>query len=185
MTFVLPGGMEPAGLKQKDMLNAISWQQYLTAILVLGAAWYAYVGLRFYRAELAPLLKIKSGIQTVVPPVANRLSVVMGEAKPEADTGLYPAEELLFSVASPDDISDQTLPAGPADDLLAEAKVLVDAYSDNDNKTDFLSLFKLLLDKYEVFRDEISLPAITRALSDFASTRLPFSLKETEWPLTF
>jgi hypothetical protein len=177
--------MVPAGLIQKDMLNAISWQQYLTAILLLSAAWYTYVGLRYYRAELAARLKIKPSVQSVVPQLATRLSVVMGEAKPETDTGLYPAEELLFSQSEPDDVSDQTLPPGPADELLAEAKVLVTAYSDNDNKTEFLSLFKLLLDKYEVFRDEISLPAVTRALSEFAGARLPFPLKETEWPLTF
>lgn len=167
------------------MLNAISWQHYLTALLLLSAAWYAYVGLRYYSNELATRLKIKPAAQNVVPPVAGKLPVVMGEAKPETDTGAYPAEELLFSYTEPDDVSDQTLPAGPGDDLLAEAKVLVAAYGDNDNKTEFLSLFKLLLDKYEVFRDEISLPAVIRALSEFAAPRLPFPLKETEWPLTF
>jgi len=167
------------------MLNAISWQQYLTAVLLLSAAWYSYVGLRYYRTELASRLKIKPNIQSAVPPLATKLSVVMGEAKPETDTGIFPAEELIFSGSEPDDVSDQTLPAGPADELLAEAKVLVAAYSDNNNKTEFLSLFKLLLDKYEVFRDEISLPAVTRALSEFAGNRLPFPLKETEWPLTF
>ena len=167
------------------MLNAISWQQYLTAVLLLSAAWYSYVGLRYCRTELASRLKIKPNIQSAVPPLATKLSVVMGEAKPETDTGIFPAEELIFSGSEPDDVSDQTLPAGPADELLAEAKVLVAAYSDNNNKTEFLSLFKLLLDKYEVFRDEISLPAVTRALSEFAGNRLPFPLKETEWPLTF
>jgi hypothetical protein len=167
------------------MLNAISWQQYLTAILVLCAAWYSYVGLRYYRHEVTAWLKIRPSVQSAVPPVANKLTVVMGSVKPDTDTGLYPAEDLVFSASEPDDISDQTIPKGPSDDLLEEAKVLVDAYGDNDNKTEFLSLFKLLLDKYEVFRDEISLPAVIRSLSEFAATRLPFRLKETEWPLTF
>lgn len=167
------------------MLNAISWQQYLTAILVLGAAWYSYVGLRYYRHELTAWLKIRPSVQTAVPAVANKLTVVMGSAKPDTDTGLYPAEDLVFTASEPDDISDQTLPKGPSDELLEEAKVLVNAYGDNDNKTEFLSLFKLLLDKYEVFREEISLPAVISSLSEFAATRLPFRLKETEWPLTF
>jgi hypothetical protein len=123
------------------MLNSISWQQYLTAIFLLGIAWYAYVGLRYYRRELADLLKIKPVAESALPPVANKLSVVMGSIKTESDTGIYPAEELLFGGSEPDDISDQTLPKGPADDLLDEAKVLVDAYSENDNKTDsYLSL---------------------------------------------
>ncbi|MFS2187228.1 hypothetical protein ACCC92_11190 [Mucilaginibacter sp. Mucisp84] len=167
------------------MLNAISWQQYVAAVLSFSAAWYAYVGLRYYRTELAAWLKIKPTVQSTVPPVANKLTVVMGAAKPETDTGLYPAEELLFSAGDPDDISDQTLPKGPADDLLDEAKVLINAYSENNDKTEFLSLFRLLLDKYEVFREEISLPAVISALSEFAGSRLPFRLKETEWPLTF
>jgi len=167
------------------MLNAISWQQYLTAIFLLSIAWYAYVALRYYRTELAAWLKIKPAIQSTVPPVANKQTVVMGAAKPETDTGLYPAEELLFAAAELDDISDQTLPKGPADDLLAEAMVLVDAYGDNDNKTEFLSLFKLLLDKYEVFADEISLPAVISSLRTFAVGKLPFKIQAGEWPLTF
>jgi hypothetical protein len=167
------------------MLNTISWQQYLIAVLLLSIAWYAYVGLRYYHTELSAWLKIKPAVQSTVPPVANKLTAVMGAAKPEADTGLYEPEQLLFAGTEPDDISDQTLPKGPADDLLDEAKVLVDAYRENDNKTEFLSLFKLLLDKYEVFQDEISLPAVIRPLSEFAGTRLPFRLQETEWPLTF
>ncbi|MDO3627557.1 hypothetical protein [Mucilaginibacter sp. BT774] len=167
------------------MLNVISWQQYRTATLLLSVTWYIYVGLRYYRTELAVLLKIRPAVQTVVPPVNNKLPVIMGEAKPEADTGLYAAEELLFSVAEPDEVGEQTLPPGPADDLLAEGKVLIAAYACSDNKSEFLSLFKLLLDNYEVFRDEISLPVIIRSLREFADSRLPFAVDETEWPLTF
>lgn len=167
------------------MLNAIFWQQYLTAVFLLCAAWYLYVGLRYYRPELAARLKIKPAAKNILPPVANKLTVVMGAAKPDTDTGIYPAEELVFSAAEPDDVSEQTLPKGPSDELLEEAKVLVDAYCGTDNKSEFLSLFKLLLDKYEVFRDEISLPAVIRPLREFADSRLPFHLKESEWPLTF
>jgi hypothetical protein len=167
------------------MLNAISWQQYITAVLLLTAAWYSYVGLRYYQPEITAFLKIKSIGQSIVPPIANQMAVVMGEAKPEADTGLYHPEEMLFSSNEPDDISDQTLPRGPADDLLAEAMVLVDAYGENDNKTEFLSLFRLLLDKYEVFADEISLPAIINSLNALAANKLPFKIQATEWPLTF
>ncbi|GAB3921840.1 hypothetical protein [Mucilaginibacter myungsuensis] len=167
------------------MLNAISWQQYLTAILLLCVAWYAYVGLRFYSKEIAAKLKIKAVVKSQLPPVATRSNVVMGAAKADPDAGVHPADELIFGSAEPDDIDDQTLPAGPSDELLAEAKVLVTAYSDNNDKSEFLSLFKLLIGKYEVFSDEISLPAIIRPLREYAESRLPFSVKETEWPLTF
>ncbi|GAB3917093.1 hypothetical protein [Mucilaginibacter boryungensis] len=167
------------------MLNAISWQQYITAVILSSAAWYAYVGLRYYQPELSAFLKIKSTKRSVVPPVANQMTVMMGEARSEADTGLYNPEELLFSNSQPDDISDQTLPKGPADDLLAEAQVLVNAYTENNDKEEFLSLFKLLLDKYEVFADEISLPAFIKQLNKYAAEKLPFEIQAEEWPLTF
>jgi hypothetical protein len=167
------------------MLNTISWQQYLTVIISLSGAWYAYVGLRYYRTELAAWLRIRPTVKSVVPPVAGKLSVVIGAAKPDTDTGLYSPEELLFAGSDTDEVSDQTLPKGPADELLEEAKVLVDAYQDNDDKDEFLSLFKLLLQKYKILQDEISLPGVIHSLHGFAAGRLPFTLKETEWPLTF
>ncbi|MEO7214525.1 MAG: hypothetical protein ABIX36_17095 [Mucilaginibacter sp.] len=167
------------------MLNAISWQQYLTAVITLSAAWYIYIGLRYYGAELATKFKVTLPVRSITPPVAGKIAVVMGAAKPDEGTGLYPAEELLFSAVASDDISEQTLPKGPSDDLLDEAKALINAYADNDDKSEFLSLFKLLIDKYEIFSDEISLPAVIRSLSEFSAVKLPFEVKESEWPLTF
>lgn len=167
------------------MLNTISWQQYTTAVVLLCAAWYAYVGLRYFQPEITAFLKVKPKSVTSTPPVTNQMNVVLGEAKPEADTGLFSADELIFSTSQPDDISDETVPKGPGDELLAEAQVLVTAYEANDNKTEFLSLLNLLIDRYEVFRDEISLPKVIDSIKPFAQTRLPFSLKETEWPLNF
>jgi hypothetical protein len=165
------------------MLNAISWQQYAILILTCTAAWYAYVGLRFYQPELQRLLGIKPKTDAATPPVASQMTVVLGSIRPDADTGVH--DELLFGTPSPDDISDQTLPKGPADELLAEAETLITAYADNDDKPGFLSLLKVLISKYEVFADEISLPVIIKALKQFAQTKLPFSLQDTEWPLTF
>ncbi|MCD8739073.1 hypothetical protein LT679_00540 [Mucilaginibacter roseus] len=167
------------------MLNAISWQQYLTVILLSTIAWYTYVGLRYYRTELAALLKIKPGRSTATPPVAARHQNVMGAVRPDVGTSLHAAEELVFSAGQPDEIEDQTIPRGPSDDLLDEAKVLVDAFSGNDNKTEFLGLLQLLLGKYEVLSDEISLPALIPELSDYAKDRLPFPIKQGEWPITF
>jgi hypothetical protein len=158
------------------MLNTISWQQYITAVLLLTAAWYAYVGLCYYRPELTAFLKIKPAVNPVVPEVAHQMTVVMGAAKPETGISLEEPEKLIFITNSSDDISEQTLPKGPADELVAEAQLLADACPD---KTEFLSLFKLLLDKYEVYADEISLPGIIQSL------RLPFEVAANEWPLNF
>lgn len=167
------------------MLNTISWPQYIAALLLLTAAWYAYVGLRYYQAEIAAFFKIRSRSQTLTPPLAKESHAVMGDIQQDADTGLYDAGDLIFSNTEPDDISDHTIFKGPGDDLLAEAQVLVTAYEDNEDKNEFLSFLQLLIKKYEVFSDEISLPQVIASLKQFAEARLPFRLKETEWPLNF
>lgn len=166
------------------MLNAISWQQFTVAFLFCATVWYTYIGLRYYRSELVRFLRINAKEQTRLPVVANPMTVVMGLAKPDADTCLVEPEELIFSSMQPDDISDQTLAKGPVDDLLEEAKTLIHAFEETDNKPEFISLLKLLFNKYEVVADEISLPAVIASLKQFAH-KLPFRLKDTEWPLNF
>lgn len=167
------------------MLNAVTWQQYITAILICCAVWYAFIGLRFFQPELQAFLKIKPKDNSVTPPVAGRTAAVMGHINPDSDTGIYESEQLIFGNSTPDDISDQTLPKGPADDLLSEAQTLITAYEENDDKPSFLSLLKILLNKYEVFADEISLPVVITSLKQFAQTKLPFRVSDTEWPLNF
>src|ERR1700710_416083 len=119
------------------MLNSISWQQYVTAVFLLTAAWYAYVGLRYYQPEISRYLRIKPKAQSALPEVASDPADLMAPARPEPGTGQQNAEELIFSIATDDDISDQTLPKGPSDDLLAEAETLIDAFSDSDDKKGF------------------------------------------------
>lgn len=165
------------------MLNQISWQQYIVAVIVLTAAWYACVGLRYFQPEISAFLKIQPKPDSALPEVATTYSV-MGSARPESGTGLSEPEELIFSAGTEDDISDQTLHKGPADDLLAEAETLVTAFADNNDKKSFLSLLKVLISKYEVFADEISLPQLISALKTTAY-KLPFQIRATEWPQTF
>lgn len=181
LTFVLPLAWSRR-FKQKRMLSSLSWQQYFTAIILLSIAWYTYIGLRYYRPELLGFFKINAKVPTTLPAVAGQMATVMGEVKPDADNEVFSSEELRFGSNEPDDIIDQTLPKGPSDDLLAEAQALINAYQDNDNKAEFLSLFKVLLSKYEVFADEISLPAVISALQ---TNQLLFTIKADEWPSTF
>jgi hypothetical protein len=161
------------------MLNSISWQQYVVAVILITAAWYAYVGLRYYQPEISALLKFKPKTHSVIPEVAHS---VMGSAQPEVGTSLNDPEELIFSMATSDDISEATLPKGPADDLLAEAESLISAFEESDDKKGFLSLLKILISKYEIFADEISLPQVIDALK---TKKLPFTITANEWPLTF
>jgi hypothetical protein len=159
------------------MLQTISWQQYITAVILLTAAWYAWVGFKYYQPELRALLRI--GKTKSMPPVAALpMRAVMGGI--QSDTESANGEELVFSHANPDDISDATLPKGPSDDLLAEATTLASAAG---TKADFLSLLQVLLDKYEIYRDEISLTTFS---SQLLALQLPFELTahdlDLQWP---
>lgn len=159
------------------MLHTISWQQYITAVLLLTGAWYACVGLKYYLPELRSLLRLQTA--DPMPPVAAApMHAVMGGI--QSDTESTDPEELIFGHANPDDISDATLSKGPSDDLLAEATTLAGAAG---AKADFLSLLQVLLDKYEIYRDEISLPAFTAKL---LTLHLPFELAKHDldlhWP---
>ncbi|HEY4325149.1 MAG TPA: hypothetical protein VGN20_14225 [Mucilaginibacter sp.] len=168
------------------MLHTISWQQYLTVVFLLTAAWYAFVALKYYRTEVATFLKFTPKPSGFTPPVANQMTAVIGEAVTAPGEETFDPQDVLYAGSGiPDEISDQTLPKGPADDLLAEAQTLVTVFQETDNKSEFLSLLKVLIDKYEVFADEISLPATINTLKQFAQNRLPFRLSDTEWPLNF
>ncbi|MBK0379291.1 hypothetical protein [Mucilaginibacter segetis] len=142
------------------MLNHISWPQYSTAILVLTAAWYAYVALRFN------LFKLKTATPDSLPAVAT--APVIGSVREEPGMQALPAEELVFGSSAPDNISDQT---GPADNFLTEAQTLADATA---NKTDFLALLELLVCKYE--HDELNFQAL------YPQLRLVFDVTAGEWP---
>jgi hypothetical protein len=166
------------------MLCSISWQQYFAVVLLSGIAWYTYVGLTCYRHELAAFFKNKAkadnplqltGQITIVP--------VMGAVRPEESSSSHDPEELIFGASSPDDISEATLPKGPAGDLLAEAKMLVYAFAENGTKSEFLSLLNLLLGQYEIFRDEISLEMIIGGIRSLAMDNLPFEISKEEWDL--
>jgi|SRR5665213_1080131 len=165
------------------MLNTISWQQFITAILLIAAAWYAYIGLTYYRSELVAFLKNMQAIKNQLPPADRQASnSVMGIARPEPDNGLNNPEELIFGPVEPDDIRDTTLPNGPADDLLAEGAMLMTAFSETGTKQDFLLLLRLLIDKYEINRDEISLESVIASLQISAKTKLSFEITHEEWP---
>lgn len=167
------------------MLNAISWQQYLTVAALLLLAWYIYVGLRYYRPELASWGRFPRPSETQLSVVHQSQAPVMGAAQPEIGTAVHDPEDLLFADNEPDDISDATIPSGPADEFLAEAKMLIDAFREATDKIEFLALFKVLVEKYAVYGDEIDLEAALIPIKDFAAAKLPFSLADTDWPAAF
>lgn len=168
------------------MLNFISWQQYTAAVLLFTTAWYTYVGLRYYQPELAAFFKIKPAATNQLPPVARTpFQSVMGGIQPDTGTEQLNGDELIFGPGEPDSISDTTLPRGPADDLFAEAEILVNAFAQAGRKQDFISLLHVLTGKYEIYRDEISLEQLSQSLRALAAGKIPFELTESEWQLNW
>lgn len=149
------------------MLHTISWQEYITATLLLTALWYVFVILRYYRPE------ITNRFQTAELPLVNPSP--LGAIRSDKDT--VTGDEVQFGSSSSDDISDSTTVPGPEDELLAETQTLMQAFKDTADKTAFLSLLGVLLSKYEPYQDEIDLHII-RPLA----AQLPFRIEEHEWP---
>jgi hypothetical protein len=147
------------------MLDHVSWQQYITATALITTAWYTFVLLRYYRPEITGRLKT---IQVQPPLVASPLGAI------KTGNESRDSEELYFGPATPDDNSDA---ASPAEELAAEAQMLVQAFLDTPNKPEFLSLLGVLLSKYEPYEAEIDLKAL-RPLA----AQLPFPIEEHEWP---
>jgi hypothetical protein len=152
------------------MFNSISWQSYWTNVILISAGWYAYVLLRHYRPELMKRFKPKA---EPLPLVSS--APVMGSIR--TDQATLDPEELHFGSNQPDDISDHSLPPGPAGELFNEAQTLIQAFRETPNKIEFLSLLELLLSKYEPYKDEIDLKVI-RPLA----AQLPFNIEDQEWP---
>lgn len=164
------------------MLSSVSWQQYLTAAALSGLAWYFYVGLRYYRAELSSLLRLTRSPQNHLSLISQPQHPVMGAVQPDQGTALHDPEELTFGTSEPDDIGDATIPSGPTDELLAEGEMLIEAFRETDDKQNFLSVLRVLIEKYTVYSDEIDLGSTLIPLKDLAASKLPFPLNDNDWP---
>jgi hypothetical protein len=165
------------------MLHTVSWLQYIAAVILITAAWYSYIGLQYYRAELQAWLRIRTPAKSPPPPVSGTSYAIMGEARPDEGGITLDSEEMIFSADStPDDLSEQTILRGPSDDLFDEGKTLIEGFARIPDKTLFLSSLNTLVEKYELFREEISLPAIISRLHSYGRAKLPFSLNDHEWP---
>ncbi len=155
------------------MLHAISWQQYLTAVLVISLIYYAFVLLRYYRVELLGLIGLKNETQSVLPQVSSDASL-MGAARPEPGMSSVSPEELMFAEPEPEELS-------ASDDFQAEALTLVKAFEQLNDKPEFLALLELLVYKYVPFRQEIDLDVVMNTIREKVSA-LPFTIEDAQWP---
>lgn len=161
------------------MLNHISWLQFIEAVIVLSACWYGFVFLKFRQPK--PVQQT-----AFIPQVASASSQVMGGIKADTDTYLEdPATIISSAEIIPDDIDDETVAAGPTEELVAEASILMQAFEQAGEKQEFLTLLQLLFNKYQSLSGQIDLPKVIDQLKKAAKGRLPFIVKATEWPTTF
>ncbi|MBL4677273.1 MAG: hypothetical protein JKY70_13870 [Mucilaginibacter sp.] len=164
------------------MLQHISWHHYISAISTLTILWYLFVGLKFYRSAIFHFLGFRPSNATGIPQLfASPAITVMGEAKTEELNRSADAEEFQFSTVEPDDISDQTTPRGPTDDLTEEGRQLIDVAVAM-NKPLFISLLQTLYQKFSACEGEINHDKVFAELSSYAEERLPFTISPEEWP---
>lgn len=178
------------------MLQHFSWQQFLVAAVILTLAWYAGVILLFYRKEITDLLNGKQRPVTDPEPLphvwddeyeevpSSEEESLMGKsALPEGMTRLSMAQfgfapivkEPLNEAMETGEEKDTQL--GLVPDVLEELKSIFHIlHTENGNKEDFISIFKMVNSKYPKIRNTPN----QQALNDYIRGNLPFEITEEE-----
>jgi hypothetical protein len=169
------------------MLSSISWQHYLAAVIILTVSYYAYVVLRYYQNEIASFFNRKPELDSFSGFSSSAVSV-MGKARPDDGVSVSDTGELSFADVLPDEPvqvavnnsrKEPELPE-PADELVQEAGKLTEAFKDIDNKPEFLTLLRILIDSYKRFQDDIDLPAALTHIRENANAKLKFPVTATD-----
>jgi hypothetical protein len=173
------------------MLSSISWQHYLAAIVILSVSYYGYVILRYYQQEISNLFNRKQNNANLFPSASAASANVMGAAKLDIGVSLTKSEELHFTDSSPDEIepnastnvtpiSNPELSYSPSEELATEAGNLIKAFEKINNKPEFITLLRILINSYKRFQDEIDLPATLNRIVEISKERLMFPLTLTD-----
>ncbi|MET3981791.1 hypothetical protein ABIB62_004407 [Mucilaginibacter sp. UYP25] len=173
------------------MLSSISWERYLAAIVILSVSYYGYVILRYYQQEISNLFNRKQNNANLFPNASVASANVMGAAKLDVGVSLTKSEELHFTDSSPDEvepnattnvtpISNTELSYSPSVELETEAGNLIKAFEEINNKPEFITLLRILINSYKRFQDEIDLPATLNRIVEISKERLMFPLSLTD-----
>ena len=173
------------------MLSSISWQQYLAAIVILTVSYYGYVILRYYQKEISNLFNRKQSSASLFANAQATPANVMGAAKMDTGISVSKSEELYFSESTPDDVgaaltnqenlhSHTDVIYSPSEELEVEAGNLIAAFQEIDNKPEFITLLRILIDSYKRFKDDIDLPATLNRIIEISKERLMFPLSLTD-----
>ena len=144
------------------MFIHFSWLQYGIAALLATAAYYAWVGWRYYRQEIGQLFATRTSDEELWEAEAYE---PVGRRAEEDGSMVVDAEDLEF--AEPLDM------LGTVPDLLEEIKSLAGVA---ETKEDFLSLFKLIAAKYP----QVAGSSQQSAIGDFIREQVSFQLTDSE-----
>ncbi len=164
------------------MLSSISWQHYLAAVIILTVSYYLYVVLRYYQSEIANLFNRKQGSSQIFAAVQSSPIEVMGEAKPDNGTAVTDTSKLQFTDTLPDEpvisANPQTNQPNilPSEELVKEAGNLIEAFKDIDNKQEFLTLLRILINSYKRFKEDIDLPVMLHRVVEISKNKLQFPI---------
>ncbi|TWR24784.1 hypothetical protein FPZ43_17975 [Mucilaginibacter pallidiroseus] len=171
-------------------MSSISWQQYFAAIAIISVTYYLYVLLRYYQREISNLFTSKQ--QSAVMSQGGSISPteLMGAARPDKHVRIVEEQELQFadeelneSLDSTGDLTDSnnniTIPEAQ---LIGETDNLIAAFKDVDNKSEFLSLLKILIGSFQPYQAEIDFSKVTTHVISQSAENLLFDLTADELP---
>lgn len=170
------------------MLSLISWQQYFVAITTITALYYLYIAGRYYQIEIVRLFQRELHSADMFAGLAAVDMSVMGQAKPDNGVTLTDARELLFSPSDPEvwNGQDPDLPETGEEErksLLEDADQLIDAFSEVDDKAEFMSLLKMLIESSIATRDEADLHAVQAYVVEAVQHKLKFPVSLADFQL--
>ena len=180
------------------MLHQISWLNYLSAVIIVATAYYAYVIFTFYRSELQAIICRLTGRQ----PVSSRFPAadlqlpdfsVAGAIKPD-DLDFVSQEDLSFGPSEDAEISENpntlsfTETGGPDihlisdfSEMISEVKTLIRVINESsESKENFEMLFRLVVQKYYALAGTTYEEQVNDFLLTEGSSQFPFSLTINE-----
>jgi hypothetical protein len=187
------------------MFNSISWQDFLTAIMIVVGGYYAITTLLLYSTEITSIFKQKQPKQITSEVAEDQKDSIesndlMGKVKYETEVQV-PREKSIsveeLQVLSSDEHEEavttssanhsDTLIIGTIADLLQEIKALAGVVKDS-SKEEAVPLFKSLLSRYPQLAGTNYREAVSVFLYDSCKQQCEFDLEPNEinswWPTT-
>jgi hypothetical protein len=165
------------------MLSSISWQHYLAAIIILLVTYYGYVILRYYQKEISNLFNRKQGAPALFSNTQPASYQVMGNAKLDNGVSIDESQDLVFAEPLEDEpavITNLTANITPSQELAVEAGNLIDAFKEIDNKPEFITLLRILIDSYKRYKEEIDLSITLNRVVELSKEKLLFPIVLTD-----